>query len=758
MLNNYFAKKEPSIEGLVRWIADLGGKAPAIKKLPAHPAAFGSFGALDPRIVNALKKRGVEALYSHQSAAVECALSGIDCVIATPTASGKTLCYNLPVMHAVLQDASARALYLFPTKALAQDQLAELGELAAFADGKIHGFVYDGDTDPVKRRQARSEGHIVITNPDMLNSGILPHHTKWSDYFRNLKYIVVDELHTYRGIFGSHLANLFSRLARICEFYGSHPTFICCSATIANPDEHAQTLIGRSVKLITESGAPASEKEIIIYNPPVIDWRTGMRRSSLFETSRIAAEALASGISTIVFTRSRLNVELLLKSIRADLVKRGADPMMIMGYRGGYLPKERRKIEHDLRSGELRGVVSTNALELGIDIGSLALAVLHGYPGSIASAWQQIGRAGRRGAISAAVMVASADPLDQFLAQRPEWFYGAPTERARIDPYNPYIQVSHVKCSAFELPFHAGERFGGQDVDAILDYLADHEVLHRVNEADEARYYWQADSYPAAGLSLRSATGENYTITDITVETKPVVIGTMDRRSAPTLIFPDAIYFHGGKSYIVESLDTEKMQCFIREIAADYYTDGDASLRINITDDFETQGNYGWGEVVVTLTPTIFKKIKLATHENAGFGQISLPEEQMHTTACWLMMPQCRQEDAELKLAMEGLEHLIRNTAPLFLMCDRADILVTSRLKDPQLRRAAIYIIDNIPGGVGLAEGTFEIKNELVKTALSVMNSCGCRSGCPGCVGASGGDFNIKAAVKELAEQILTGK
>ena len=758
MLRDYFAKKEPSIEALVRWIADLGGRAPAIKKMSARNAEFGPFGELDARLVNALKKRGVEALYSHQSAAVEAALAHQDCVVATPTASGKTLCYNLPVMHAVLRDPSARALYLFPTKALAQDQLAEIGELAAQTEGNIRGFVYDGDTDPAKRRQARTDGHIVITNPDMLNSGILPHHTKWSDYFQNLQYIVVDELHTYRGIFGSHLANLFSRLARICEFYGSHPSFICCSATIANPKEHAETLIGRPIRIITESGAPASEKEIILYNPPVIDWKTGMRRSSLFESSRIAAEALASGISTIVFTRSRLNVELLLTSIRGELSKRGADPMMVMGYRGGYLPKERRDIERRLRSGELRGVVSTNALELGIDIGSLGLAVLHGYPGSIASAWQQIGRAGRRGALSAAVMVASADPLDQFLATRPDWFYGAPTELARIDPYNPYIQVSHVKCSAFELPFHSGEKFGGQPVDDILDYLADHEVLHKVEEGGEQRFFWQADSYPAADLSLRSATGENYTITDITVENAPKVIGTMDRRSAPTLIFPDAIYFHGGRSYIVESLDTEKMQCFIKEIAADYYTDGDASLRINITDKFDTSGNYGWGEVVVTLTPTIFKKIKLATHENAGFGHIKLPEEQMHTTACWLTMPSCREEDTELKTAMEGLEHLLRNTAPLFLMCDRGDILVTSRLKDPVLERAAIYIIDNIPGGVGLAEGTFEIKNELVKAALSLMDSCTCRHGCPGCVGITTDGYDVKAAVKTLAQQILDGK
>ncbi len=758
MLEKFFSRKKPDISDIVRYVETLGGRAPAVRRFPARAASFGPFGALDQRIVNALKSRGIEALYSHQSEAVSFALAGEDCVIATPTASGKTLCYNLPVLHAVLRDPLSRALYLFPTKALAQDQLAELGELSSFADGKIHGFVYDGDTEPVKRRAARTEGHVVITNPDMLNSGILPHHTKWSDYFQNLKYIVIDELHTYRGVFGSHLANLLCRLARVCDFYGSRPVFICCSATIANPAEHAEALTGRKMRLITESGAPASERELIIYNPPVVNRETGLRRSSLFETARIAAEALSLGVSTIVFTRSRLNVELLLKAIRGSLARRGLDQSMIMGYRGGYLPGERRAIEAALRAGTLRGVVSTNALEMGIDIGSLGLAVLHGYPGSIASAWQQIGRAGRRGGLSAAVIVATADPLDQFLASRPEWFYGAPAEKARIDPYNPYIQVSHVKCSAFELPFSFGEKFGPRNVDEILDYLADHGVLHKVSEQDGGRYYWQDDSYPASGLSLRSATSENYTITDITIPQKPKVIGTMDRKSAPTLIFPDAIYFHGGKSYIVESLDTEKMQCFIREIDAEYYTDGDAALRINITDVFETRGNYGWGEVLVTETPTVFKKIKLATRENAGFGRINLPEEQMHTTGCWITVPEYGCGEAEMKTAMDGLEHLLRNTAPLFLMCDRADIRVTSRVKDPHLRRPAIYIIDNIPGGVGLAEGAFEARDGLVRAALGMVNSCPCSAGCPACVGVFGEEFGAKDAARALAEAILGDK
>jgi DEAD/DEAH box helicase domain-containing protein len=756
MMPKFFGNSEMDLTSFMKWVTKLDGEVTCIKKFPACEAAYGGWGMLDARVIEAVKQRGIEKLYSHQSKAVSLAMAGHDIVIVTPTASGKTLCYNLPVADSLFRDKATRALYLFPTKALAQDQLTELGEFSGMLEGAIKSYTYDGDTPAEKRALARREGNVIITNPDMLNAGILPHHTSWSEFFKGLKYIVVDELHTYRGIFGSHMANLFARLERVCDFYGSHPTFICCSATIANPAEHASALTGRDVELISENGAPSSEKQFMIYNPRLLDKDTGVRRSSLFETARIASEALCSGISTIIFTRSRLNVELLLKSLRRKLSDAGQDPELVTGYRGGYLPKERREIERGLRSGKLRGVVSTNALELGIDIGSLELAVLHGYPGSIASAWQQVGRAGRRGGMSGAVMVASAMSLDQFLAEKPQWFLGASPERARIDPSNPYIQVSHVRCSAFELPFARGEKFGGRDISEIIDYLAQHGVLQLSGDGDNERYYWQHDSYPAATLSMRSATSETYEIVDITNERRPHLIGTMDRHSASALIFPGAIYFHGGQSYIVESLDTEKFQCFVKIANADYYTESESAVRVTVTDEFERRGLFGWGDAVVASAPSSYKKIKLTTHENVGHGEIKLPEDKMETTACWLEMPQSVHDEPLLAAAMNGLTNLIRNAAPLFLMCDRGDIQVNSRLRDPYLHKPAIFLTDNIPGGVGLAEGTFELGAKLIRACSDIMDSCKCKNGCPACVGVPPDEgTDLKDVVGYLIDEIL---
>ena len=747
------AKKELSVSDVIYWVKGLDGQVTCLEDFPAREAQFGIFGRLDRRVAEALKQRGIERLYSHQSEAAGWAMAGRDVVVATPTASGKTLCYNLPVLDAVVKDRNARALYLFPTKALAQDQLAELAEFAAVLDGAVSSSAYDGDTPPAQRPRAR-EANIVITNPDMLNAGILPHHPRWADFFRNLKFVVVDELHTYRGVFGSHMANLFARLLRVCEFYGSRPVFICCSATTANPAEHAKALTGREVRLVTESGAPSAEKKFLIYNPRLLDRQTGLRRSALFETARIAAKALCGGVSTIVFTRSRINVELLLQALRGKLAEEGCDPALVTGYRSGYLPKERRKIERDLRSGKLRGVVSTNALELGIDIGSLELAVLHGYPGSVASAWQQIGRAGRRGGLSAAVMVASAAPLDQFLAARPRWFLNATPEQARIDPANPYIRVNHVRCSAFELPFHAGEKFAGEDIGKILDYLAEHGVLQLSGDSGAEAYYWQEDSYPAAGLSLRSATGDNYVIVDAEGG-RTRVIGSMDRHSAPALLFPGAVYFHGGQSYVVEELDTENRQCLVKTARADYYTESESSSRIGITEEFERSGAFGWGDALLATTPAMYKKIKLTTHENVGQGKIDLPEEEMETTACWFTMPPEMLESPVLGAAMNGLVNLIRNTAPLFLMCDKGDIQVLARLKDTKLRRPAIFVADNVPGGVGLAEGVFGLKGRLLEACRDALDSCPCERGCPACTGAAPEQTDLKEEVRGLIDEIL---
>lgn len=739
---------------LGEWIAGLGGTIACREFFPAREARYGSFTKISGELALALKERGVERLYSHQSLAAESAAEGRDVIVATPTASGKTLCYNIPVIDSVLAGGRARSLYLFPTKALAQDQLAELTEFSAFLSTPPKVFTYDGDTAARTRVKARTEADVIITNPDMLNAGILPHHAKWADFFGNLRYIVVDELHSYRGIFGSHLANLLRRLLRICEFYGSSPVFICCSATIANPCEHAEALTGRKMFLIDESGAPSAEKEFIIYNPPVIGGRSGIRRSSLLETTKITAEALSRGASAIVFTRTRRGVELMLKYLRRELVRKKLDPDMISGYRGGYLPGERRAAERALRGGSLRGVISTNALELGVDIGALDFAILNGYPGNVASTWQQIGRAGRRGASSLAVMVASALPLDQFVARHPRWLLGAPPERARIDPKNPYIRVAHVKCAAFELPFTEGEKFDGEDIGEILEYLAGHGVLHKSTGACPASYHWRDASYPAAELSMRSATGNTYAITDLSGGAVKI-IGTMDKHSAPTQIFPGAIYFHGGETYLVRELDGERMRCLVERTESDYYTEGESTVRIAAGEVFEESGLYGWGEITLAFTPNFYKKIRLSTRENLGGGEISLPEEEMETTACWIALPQEAADKYETAAA-NGLAGLIRNAAPLLLMCDVGDILVHLRPRAPGVNRRAIFVADNIPGGVGLAEGVYELRGKLLEACRGALDSCGCPEGCPACIGTASAGPGAKEDVRSLINDIVS--
>jgi DEAD/DEAH box helicase domain-containing protein len=740
---------------LLDWIKSLPGEITEHRTIPATSAETADWPDIDAGLIAAMQKRGISRLYTHQARAVSLALKGRSCAIVTPTASGKTLCYNLPVLDGIMRDSAARAMYIFPTKALAQDQLSELYSLIEEMRIDVRTFTYDGDTPADARMKVRSAGHIVITNPDMLHAGILPHHTKWRNLFENLKFVVIDELHTYRGIFGSHFALILARLARVCEFYGSSPTFICCSATIANPGDLAKELTGTPVELVAENGAPSCERHIILYNPPVVNATLGIRRSSLLESARIAMKAVSNGVRTIVFSRSRINVELLLKYLQDEALRRGIDPGRITGYRGGYLPNERRAIERGLRNGDIHCVVSTNALELGVDIGSLELAVLHGYPGSVASAWQQMGRAGRRasdGQISAAVMVASSHSMDQFLSVNPGYFFGASPERARINPANPYIQIGHIKCSAFELPFRAGEKFGKHGVDEALDYLSRHDVIHRHGDT----YHWQADSYPAASLSLRSATSENFVIHDVTDAASPKVIGQMDRRTAPTLIFPQAIYFHLGDPYQVLELDHEEMRCYVKRVNVDYYTDGDSASRIEVLEEMETRGNLGWGEVLLAVRPTVYKKIKLLTHENVGYGHIHLPEEQMHTTSFWINLPESSGTPDEKHGTISGLANLVRVIAPLYLMCDRGDIIVKGHERDPHFRTPTLFAADNVPGGIGLSEALFDLGLDLFAACLDAVSNCGCRAGCPACIGAAVSDAGEKGAVTTLLRRLLS--
>ena len=523
---------------------------------------------IDPRLPAALGKHGVQRLYTHQAACFSAAQAGEDFVVVTPTASGKTLCYNLPVLSQILKDPDARALYLFPTKALSADQVSELYELIELMGVDIKTFTYDGDTPAAARRAVRQAGHVVVTNPDMLHSGILPQHTKWVKLFENLKYIVVDEIHTYRGVFGSNLANVLRRLLRLCDFYGSHPRFILCSATIANPKELAETLIGRPVTVIDDNGAPLGERHVIFYNPPVVNEQLGIRKSVLNETMRVSQMLLQNHISSIIFARSRVQVEVLTKRLK-DLVR---DPVgnsgRVRGYRSGYLPSERREIERGLRAGDIQAVVSTNALELGIDIGALEACVLCGYPGTIASTWQQSGRAGRRHGVSATFMVASSAALDQFIVTHPDYFFTQPAENALLNPDNLYILLSHFKCAAYELPFKAGETLGNAaGGEEMLEYLEESNILHRVGDT----YHWMAEDFPASEMSLRTAMTENFLINDITDPAHPRIVGEMDRFTAPMLLHPNAIYMHEGQTYQVDKLDFDACKAFIRKVTVDYY-------------------------------------------------------------------------------------------------------------------------------------------------------------------------------------------
>jgi DEAD/DEAH box helicase domain-containing protein len=704
--------------------------------IPPKPGEYEDFPAyLDKKLVSVLNKKGIYRLYSHQRQALDEVAAGHNVVVVTPTASGKTLCYNLPVLNELLRDKNARAIYLFPTKALSQDQVSELMGMVDAMGEDIKTFTYDGDTPTSARVAIRKDGHIVVTNPDMLHTGILPHHTKWMKLFSNLKFVVIDEVHTYRGVFGSHTANVLRRLERICRFYGSDPIFICSSATIANPRELAEKLTGKSMVLINKNGAPSGRKNLIFYNPPVVNRQLGIRRSSILESKTLALIFLKNRIQTITFARSRLAVEVLLTYLKEEMKKIPGGAETVRGYRGGYLPKERREIEKGLRDGNILGVVSTNALELGIDIGNLDVSIITGYPGSISSTWQQAGRAGRRAASSASILVASSSPLDQFIINHPDYFFESSPENGLINPDNLYILVSHIKCAAFELPFEDGETFGNQRIDEILAFLEGERILRHVG----GRWHWMAESFPADEISLRSASPENFVVVDITEGA--TVIGEVDRASAPMMIHEEAIYIHGGQQYQVEKLDYEEKKAYVRKVDVDYYTDANLAVEIKVLEEFkqESGGNFQkhMGEVMVTSLATMFKKIKFFTHENVGSGPIHLPPEEMHTTAFWISIPEdiTGLSKEELESGLLGLCNVMANLAPLYLMCDPRDIRGVVQIRSPFTLKPTIYIYDNYPGGVGFSEKLYDMDEMLLRAARQVIMECSCENGCPSCVG-----------------------
>lgn len=743
-----------------------------VEQLPARDAQFGDFTQSVPGwLRDALGRRGMGQPYTHQSAAWQALDRGEDVVVVTPTASGKTLCYNVPVVTMLGEQTEGCALYLYPTKALSQDQCAELNELLDETPVDETAHVYDGDTPSDIRRRIRETTRIVLTNPDMLHASILPHHEKWRRLFASLKYVIVDEMHTYRGVFGSHVANVLRRLARICRFYRATPQFVFTSATIANPGELAQQLTGRAATLVDRTGAPRGEKLFVLYNPPLMDAELKRRQSPGAAAHRLVAPLIDDGHSAIVFTRSRQGVEILTRRLREgfehrrkpDLAKR------ITGYRGGYLPDERRRIERGLRAGEIRGVVSTNALELGVDIGALDVCVIAGYPGTIASTWQQAGRAGRRRTTSLSVLVAGDDPIDQYLVTHPEFFFGASPEHARIDPNNLRVLAEHLKCAVFELPVAGDESFGSfavEDTQEVLAWLADEAGL--VQYTDGA-WRWATDGYPATTVSLRDIHDENFVIID-TSGSRPEILGEIDFESAHVTVYENAIYQHAATLYEVHRLDYRERKAYVRRADIDYYTQAIDQTRIFVLDAFDEGAAVGplirgHGEVRIATRFVGYKKIRFKTWENIGYGEIHLPDLEKHTSSWWLTFPtddlhalglDARSQNGGLL----GISRLLHTVAIVHLMCARDDLLVTVQSRDSGawaehderltsdgpappvplsegglLEEPSIFLYDRYPGGVGFSERLFDLTDELLRHAKRLLTDCDCEAGCPRCVG-----------------------
>jgi DEAD/DEAH box helicase domain-containing protein len=721
--------------------------------IPSREAELAPLPAdLRPELAEALAARGILRLYSHQAEAYGHVRAGRHVVVVTPTASGKTICYNLPVLQGLLERPSSRALYVFPTKALAQDQLAELGALTGPLPLDVRISTYDGDTPPGQRTAIREGGHVVLTNPDMLHTGVLPHHTRWRRLFSSLEHVVIDELHTYRGVFGSQVANVIRRLKRICEFYGSSPRFICASATIANPRQLAERLLEEEqVALVDRSGAPRGERRLVFYNPPLVNRELGIRRSSLLEGRRIATPWIRDGVQTIVFCRSRLQVEVMLSYLRESLLPRLDAGRRVRGYRSGYLPLHRREIEAGLRSGEVHGVVSTNALELGIDIGTLQAALIVGYPGTIASTWQQLGRAGRRSG-SVAVFVASSAPLDQFIVRHPEYFLEASPEEGLIDPDNLLVLAGHLQAGLFELPFLEGERLGRADVAELLHLFEEDGVV----SSSGGRWFWSQDAFPAEAISLRRLAADNVVIVD-TAPARPEVIGEMDQFSAQVMLHEEAIYLQDGAQYHVDRLDWEEKKAYVRPVDVDYYTDAQLGVTVSVLDAFEREPlpalDRSHGEVKLTSLATMFKKIRFHTHENVGAGPIRLPEQTLHTTAYWTSVDPdlwAASGREALEAGLQGMAHAMRTVASLRLMCDPADLGALGEVRSASTRRPTVTIYEVYPGGVGYARRLYELHTSLIAGAAELVRDCPCAAGCPSCIGPLGGADGAKEACLRL--------
>ena len=803
---------------------------------------------IDARLISVGREFGISSLYEHQLAAIKAVLHGDNVVLASGTASGKTLSYVLPLLNTLLHDPASTALLVFPTKALAHDQIVALERWLKALGITIALRSYDGDTPQRMRAAIRKEARILVTNPDMLHLGILPHHTRWMRFFQGLRYVVMDEMHVYRGVFGSHVANVLRRLRRITGFYGSHPQCIAASATIANPRGLAEALWEQAFTSIEKDSAPYGKRHVVFYNPPLVNPTLGLRASAAAEVQSLVVRLLRAGVQTIVFARSRLSVELLLRDLKERAGGQGLDPEVVQGYRGGYLAQERRIIEQGLRTGKVRIVVATNALELGIDIGALDASVLLGYPGTIAATRQQMGRAGRRAKASLSVLVATSSPLDQYLISHPEYFFGRSPEIARVNPDNFSLLATHLTCAAFELPLKKEEAFGANiNTSKLLEALTEAQMLHQGSSG----FTWVGETYPAQSVSLRTSTPDNVVVQVLGMG----IIGTVDRLSAPLLVHQDAIYYHAGFPYLIEELDWERGVAMARKAEVDYYTVAAAATHVErlllrhqrpeLLTDQDVDLLLTDEEVLVRTKPAVYRRVHLGTHEVLGWGEIDLPEQEMETEAfrvtlgsrivdglaelgvmvapldygpdwtnirkeilirdgnqcrmCGVtaelhaplevhhltpvrtflaqypravalkfahasenmltLCPSCHREIERARgarTALSGLAYLIRNLAPVFLMCDPRDLGTSVEARDQETGRPAMVVYDAIPEGVGLAPSLLELWPRLARAAMERVMQCQCTDGCPSCVGPVGeSEPGAKNAVKQLLNMLL---
>ena len=735
-----------------------------VEQIPAREAIFGELERpLSPALQKQTEMLGLNRLYTHQAEAVNAARRGDHVCIVTSTASGKTLCYNLPVLDSVLENTKSRALYLFPTKALAQDQLGKLNDFGLFPT--VRFATYDGDTPAGDRRFIKKGAHIVLTNPDMLHVGILPYHTSWATFLANLKYVVLDEMHTYRGVFGAHVAHIMRRLRRICELYGSNPKFLCCSATIANPVQLMEGLTNVSdPTLVSVNGAPAGRRTFVFWNPPIQGEGKMNRKSANMEATALFTDLVSQNIRNIAFTRSRKSAELILRYARDRF--EGTHPELvsrIMAYRAGYTIQERRKIEQGLFKGDLIGVTATNALELGVDVGGLDATVLTGYPGTIASAWQQAGRAGRGGEESLAIMVAQGNPLDQFLMRHPEYFFGRSHERAIIDPDNRRILGQHLQCAAYERPLSKSEltNFSFNAPEALKTLLEEGKLAYR-----NGRYFYGKQDYPASRTNIRSASDGIYKIVDREMGDR--LIGTIESGVAFKTVHPGAIYLHAGEAYKIIELNLGSQTAYATPIDATYYTESMEGSHLTILKERfrkpmgATIGCFG--EVVVTNQVVGFQKKQLLTGEAVDMKDLDLPEQTFETEAFWFTIPmefvkKLVQGGADLGGSIHAIEHAAIGMLPLLSTCDRWDVGGVSNPFHIDTQLPTIFIYDGYPGGVGIAEATYETMAELLVATHQLISECRCDDGCPSCIQSpkcgNNNDPLDKTGAKRLLEMIL---